>query len=94
MWKRTLHLAVIILLLLGILALRVNIQSARAEPGIIVVPDKYAKIKWAIGNVTAGTTIFVRSATYYEHLDINKPLTLVGENRDSTIIDGNKTGTV
>ena len=94
MWKRTLHLAVIILLLLGMLALRVNIQSARAEPGIIVVPDKYAKIKWAIGNVTAGTTIFVRSATYYEHLDINKPLTLVGENRDSTIIDGNKTGTV
>jgi len=94
MWKRTLHLAVTILLLLGILALRVNIQLARAEPGIIVVPDKYARIKWAIGNATAGTTIFVRNATYYEQLDVNKPLTLVGENRDSTIIDGNKTGTV
>jgi|GEM_PF-4413859 len=94
MWKRTLHLAVTILLLLGILALRVNIQSARAELGNIVVPDNYAKIEWAIGNATAGTTIFVRSETYYEHLDINKPLTLVGENRDNTIIDGNKTGTV
>lgn len=94
MWKRTLHLAVTILLLLKILALQVNVQSARAEPGIMVVPDEYAKIKWAIGNATAGTTIFVRSATYYEQLDVNKPLTLVGENKNSTIIDGNKTGTV
>lgn len=94
MWQKTLHLVATILLLLGILALRVNMQSARAEPGNIVVPDNYAKIEWAIGNATVGAAIFVRSAKYFEHLDINKPLTLVGENRDRTIVDGNKTGTV
>ena len=40
-----------------------------------------------------GHTIFVEAGTYYEHLTINKNnLTLIGENRSTTIIDGNKDG--
>lgn len=41
-----------------------------------------------------GHTIKVDSWTYCEHLTVNKPVTLVGEDRDSTVVDGNGTGTV
>lgn len=82
------HSAFGAILLLAILTLQVEFQSVKAEPSILVVPDQYAKIEWAIGNATSGDTIFVLSGTYYEHLTVNKPLILLGENKESTIIDG------
>jgi parallel beta-helix repeat protein len=62
----------------------------KANSNVIYVPADYEKIQWAINNATAGSTIFVSSGTYYEHLIIDKPLTLKGENQES-IIDGNYT---
>ncbi|MEM3458385.1 MAG: NosD domain-containing protein [Candidatus Bathyarchaeia archaeon] len=41
-----------------------------------------------------GHTIFVKNGVYYEHLIVYKSVSLIGENRDMTIIDGNGTGTV
>jgi len=38
-----------------------------------------------------GHTIFVEKGTYYERAVINKSLLLLGENRETTIIDGNGT---
>jgi len=67
--------------------------SVNASPDIIHVPADYAKIQWAIGNATDGDTIIVSAGIYYEHVTIDKPLTLQGENRNS-IIDGNNTGHV
>jgi parallel beta-helix repeat protein len=51
----------------------------------------YATIQEAINanEILNGHTIFVEAGTYYEHVTINKSLTLVGENRSTTIIDGN-----
>jgi parallel beta-helix repeat protein len=65
-----------------------------ADPAEIVVPDDYAKIQWAIGNASDGDTIFVRAGTYYEHVTMNKSVSLIGENSYNTIIDGGGTGTV
>jgi len=67
--------------------------SVKASPGIIHVPNDYAKIQWAIDNATVGDTILVSAGIYYEHVTIDKSLTLQGENR-SSIIDGNNTGHV
>jgi len=36
-------------------------------------------------------TIFVESGIYYEHVTINKGISLIGESKDTTIIDGNAT---
>jgi pectin methylesterase-like acyl-CoA thioesterase len=36
-----------------------------------------------------GHTIKVDSGTYYEHISIEKSITLVGEDSDATVIDGN-----
>jgi parallel beta-helix repeat protein len=41
-----------------------------------------------------GHTIFVEAGTYYENVVVNKSLTLIGENREATIIDANGTGNV
>ena len=41
-----------------------------------------------------GHTIFVEEGIYYEHVVVSKALSLIGENRSTTIIDGNKTSIV
>lgn len=41
-----------------------------------------------------GHTIFVEEGTYFEHVTVNKSLTLLGEDREATVIDGNLTGNV
>ncbi len=41
-----------------------------------------------------GHEIFVASGIYYEHVTVNKSLSLIGEKRSSTVIDGNGKGKV
>ena len=82
------------LLFIGMLTLAFNIQSTRAEPTTIIVPDDYPTIQQAINAANPGDTIFVRAGTYYEHVVINKTVSLIGEDRNTTIIDGNMTGIV
>jgi parallel beta-helix repeat protein len=41
-----------------------------------------------------GHTILVGEGIYYEHLIVHKSISIIGENRTTTIIDGNGTGTV
>lgn len=67
---------------------------------VINVPEEYPTIGEAITAASAGDTINVNrragesQSVYYEHIVINKQLTLIGESRDTIIIDGNGTGTV
>jgi parallel beta-helix repeat protein len=51
-------------------------------------PDNYSSIQAAVNASQSGDTIFVYSNTYYEHVIINKSITLIGENKETTIIDG------
>lgn len=55
---------------------------------------RYSSIQQALNNASYGDRIFVSSGTYLEHVVINKSLTLTGENKDTTIIDGGGTGHV
>jgi parallel beta-helix repeat protein len=85
----------LILLVISMLTLAFNIQPVKSSPTTITVPDDYVTIQEAINNANEEDTIYVRTGTYYEHLYIYKnSLTLIGENRDNTIIDSNWTGTV
>jgi parallel beta-helix repeat protein len=54
-------------------------------------PGNYSKIQNAINDSQDGDTVFVYddSSPYYESLIINTSITLMGENRNTTIIDGN-----
>jgi len=58
------------------------------------VPTEYETIQAAINAASLGDTIMVPSKTYYEHVVINKTLSLQGETKETTVIDGSSTGTV
>ena len=60
----------------------------------ITVPDDYPTIQQAINAAIPADTVYVRAGTYYEHVTIGKSLTLQGEDRETTIIDGGATGKV
>lgn len=58
---------------------------------LIVVPDDYPTIQEAINAAYPEDTIYVKNGTYYENIIVNKTVTLIGENKEGTIIDGNLT---
>ena len=53
-------------------------------------PGNYTKIQDAINDSSDGDTVFVYddSSPYYENLLINKTINLIGEDKETTIIDG------
>jgi parallel beta-helix repeat protein len=57
-------------------------------------PGNYTLIQDAIDAAFPWDMIYVYSGTYYEHLTIPKRLSLIGEDKTTTIIDGSGTSTV
>jgi parallel beta-helix repeat protein len=53
-------------------------------------PNNYSKIQDAIDNATNGDTVFVfdDSSPYYENIIVEKSITIQGEDKETTIIDG------
>jgi len=86
------------LLLLSMLTLVFNIQTVKAVPTTWTVDDDgpadFSSIQEAINTARGWDTIFVHSGTYYENVVVNKTVSLIGENKNNTIVDGNATGTV
>jgi LPXTG-motif cell wall-anchored protein len=52
-------------------------------------PGNYTTIQSAIDDANPGDTVFVFNGTYPEVVHINAPISLVGEDKDTTIIGGN-----
>jgi len=57
-------------------------------------PGNYSHIQNAIDNASAGDTVYVYddSSPYVERLIVNKQITLIGENKDTTVISSSNTG--
>ena len=54
-------------------------------------PNNYTRIQDAINDSNNGDTVFVYNGTYYEFVLINKQITLRGEDKNNTIIEGSGT---
>ena len=54
----------------------------------------YTSIQEAIDSASNNDTIFVGNGTYFENIKIKKPLELIGEDKKTTIINGNGSGIV
>jgi parallel beta-helix repeat protein len=57
-------------------------------------PGNYSTIQEAINNASDGDTVFVFGGIYYEHVQITKEISVIGEDKQTTIIDGNNSGDV
>ena len=53
-------------------------------------PNNYTSIQDAINDASDGDTIFVYNGTYRENVVIDKSITLLGEDKNATIIDGGR----
>ena len=64
----------------------------KAQPKTIIVPDDYPTIQKAVINASAGDIIFVKEGTYYaggySPIKISKSLSLIGQDKEATIIEG------
>ncbi|RLI18310.1 hypothetical protein DRO44_01495 [Candidatus Bathyarchaeota archaeon] len=94
MKKIILILFILLFVLSTITRINRTVQRVKAAPETIIVPDDYPTIQAAIGNASFGDIVFVRNGTYYENLVVYKSISLVGEDKNSVIIDGDKKGTV
>lgn len=99
--KKGLSGIMLVMFMIGMSALAFEIQPVKASPSTIHVDDDnvsgpwdgspehpYQNITSGLEHAIAGDTVFVRNGTYNENIAVNKSLTLLGENRDTTIIDG------
>jgi parallel beta-helix repeat protein len=70
------------------------INLTRSRPTVWTVDDDepadFSTIQEAINTASPGDIVYVRNGTYYENLFINKTVSLVGEDLETTIIDGSK----
>lgn len=51
-------------------------------------------IQEGINNASEGNIVFVHNGTYFENVVVNKSVSLIGENKNNTIIDGGESGDV
>ena len=84
----------VLILVVLFLASLVTLQLAtvKASPKTITVPDDYPTIQAAVGNASAGDTVFVREGVYNlssfgpDGIYIDKPISLIGQDSQKTII--------
>jgi len=90
--RRKVVFAAIVIIIIAVSAVLYVVYLDGIGSKTLVVPDDYATIGWAVGNATAGDTVYVRSGIYNESLTIDKPLSFIGENSSNTILIGGYAG--
>jgi parallel beta-helix repeat protein len=85
---RTAAFLMLTLLVFAVVPLAFGLRLGLAESVVIVVPDDYVTIQAAVNAAATGDTIFVRSGVYVENVLVRKAVRLIGEDRDTTIVDG------
>lgn len=63
--------------------------ASMSSAATISVPNDYTTIQEAVDAAYNGDTVYVHSGLYSERVTVNKSISLVGESRESTIIDAN-----
>lgn len=83
--KRLPILLLILILTASLVSLNVN--RAAGSSKTITVPTDYSSIQDAINNAVDGDTVYIKKGYYVENPIVNKTISLIGEDRDATVID-------
>jgi len=78
--------ALVLLLILCFVVAISKTGMVKADLETVVVPDDYVTIQEAVDNAPEGGTVFVRSGSYSERVIVRKPLSLIGEDPETTDI--------
>ena len=93
MKKRIEAILVCMFLLASSLVIVYPIKALKVNGNTLYVggsgPGNYSTIQSAIDAANPGDTIFVYSGTYNEYLYLEKTINLIGENKDTTLINYN-----
>ena len=96
--KKIIKLLLLSMIILGFIHINILNKNCTAEGTTIYVDDSggkdYITIQEAIDASSNGDTIYVYAGIYTENIEINKDLTITGENKDTAIIDGENNGHV
>ncbi len=91
--KKTSLLAVL-LVLIAMSFTAITILPERAKATTLYVGGaglvNYTTIQSAVDDAMPGDTVYVYSGVYLENVILNKTMSLIGENRETTTINGNK----
>ena len=96
MSKGSLLVTTVVLLSVSFGIIMVLPENARATTRYVGGggPGNYTTIQAAIDVASAGDTIFVYNGTYYERVTVHRTLSVVGEDKNNTRIDGGGIGDV
>lgn len=75
----------LVFVFIGFASLIPGLQRVKADT--IIVPDDYSTMQGAVNAAGHGDTISVRNGLYHEKVTVEKLLTLVGENKENTVIE-------
>lgn len=84
--RETLKILMLTVILLSAVWM-LNVQTTHASK-TLAVPQDYPTIGEAISHASAGDVVSVAAGVYYENLQINKSISVVGEDAKSTFIVG------
>lgn len=98
MRRRTPALLTAAFVFLSAFSLTITILPGNAKATTLFVggsgPGNYTTIQSAIDNATPGDIVFVYNGTYPENIVIDRILSIEGEDKNTTIIDGGRNGYV
>jgi parallel beta-helix repeat protein len=77
-----------ILLLITFLSSNINAGSAQTSGSVVQVPNQYATIQSAINAANNGDTIQIAPGRYYETVNVNKSVSIIGQSAASTTVYG------
>ena len=86
--KQVFFVVLLLILCQFLIVFSSNDQAKAADPKTLIVPDNYSSISMAVANASAGDNVFVKSGTYYENVQVDKSITITGENSADTIVVG------
>ena len=86
--KRTIIKALALTVVLLSAIWMINVPTSHASK-TLTVPQDYSTINEAISHSSAGDIIAVKAGVYFENVQINKSITLLGEDKTNTLIIGN-----